>query len=250
MSRPTRNASIIASQRITKILKPLRNSFENLTVDEPSTNEVPAVVPVEVPLVVPAVVPIEVPAVVPVEVPAVVPSDHPSPNETSLEEPHSFVWKPLTSSYQHTPEYIGMIRYIRLKLAQAKTADMVMNQAAIQDIFQALIINPTCLMYNVELRKAIVQKMDEIEETIAIQWRSLQTQKVDDKLWELKSELYRIIQHPAIQHEINQHMSEMIRLYTDYSVFLKRNELLQNMYNLRTIMKELETLPGYVSSSM
>jgi hypothetical protein len=260
MSRPTRNASIIASQRITKILKPLRNSFENLTVDEPSINEVPAVVPavvpVEVPVVVsavvPAVVPVEVPAVVPavvpVEVPAAVPSDHPLPNETSLEEPHSFVWKPLTSSYQHTPEYIGMIRYIRLKLAQAKNADMVTNQTAIQDIFQALIINPTCLMYHVELRNVITCKMDEIEETIASQWKSLQTQKVDDTLWSLKSELYRTIQHPAIQDKINQHMSEIIHLYNDYSLFLKRNELLQNIYNLRTIMKEIQILPGHLPS--
>jgi hypothetical protein len=115
MSRPTRNASIIASQRITKILKPLRNSFENLTVDEPSTNEVP-VVPVQVPVQEPYVIdqePVEVPVVpvkVPVEVPIVpveVPSTHETDIENPFEETSSFVWKPLTTSYQHTPESVS-----------------------------------------------------------------------------------------------------------------------------------------------
>lgn len=243
MSRPTRNASIIASQRISKILKPLRNSFENLTVDESPSNEV----------VVEAVVQTKSHVHTQVEE-----SEIPVEVARPLEEPpvevhqvNSVVekkdWSKTDSdSYEHSADYIGMIRYIRLKMVKASQADMVTNQQAIQDIFQALILSPQCLVKCVSLRNTIIEQMDEMEKTIASQWKTLQSRKMDDELWSLKSELYRIVQHPSIRNQINNHMSDILQLYNNYSEFLKRNELLQSIYNLRQILKELESLPGYV----
>lgn len=247
MSRPVRNASIIASQRISKILKPLRNSFENLTVDETPINHAEdAVVTItneveEKPIdhVIPS---LQDETIIPIH------------EEDSQKEPEpqseSFTWTPPTNEVPlSNADQIGFNYYVRLMLQKANTSDMEVNTNSIHHVFQTILLSPKCLMYNVELRNLIIQKMDAMEEHILSQLNKLQQKKLDDTLWVVKSQMYRTVHHVRIRNEINQHMSKIIELYSEYAEFLKRSELLQTIHHLRNILQQLRVLPGYVQSS-
>ena len=241
MSRPTRTASVLASQRISSLLRPKGSSRANSVMGD----SVCEVINEE------EWIACEKFSPRPTNSPRVPPISIPSPTYTN---PHTYAPKasdyvPLVvPSQDRFTEYMGTKHYIRMMLQRSQASSNPEDNTTITvKIFEHLVAHPTILIYEPRFREVVVGKIKEFENTIATQTRSPELQELEETFWTLKSNSHSLIQHSQIRNKINSHLTDILQIYQEYRSYLHRPELVDIIALLKQILLDIQKHPRYVA---
>jgi len=251
MSRPTRTASLIASQRISNILRPKNSSRVNSVMGD----SVCEVIEEEEwthcdkfsPFLPSSTYPNN-----PSNSPRVPFITIPSPKESNplTFAPRSDPFVPITDLHTNDrfTEYMGTKHYIRMMLERSQSSFNPEDHTAISiHIFEHLVAHPTILIYEPRFRETIVSKMKEFENSIYTQTHSKEIKELEETFWNLKSKAYSVIQHSQLRNKINSHMTDLIQMYQEYLCYLNRSELVRIIATLKQILIDIKKHPKYVA---
>ena len=241
MSRPTRTASLLASQRISSLLRPKSSSRANSVMGD----SVCEVINEE------EWTACEKFSPRPTNSPRIPPISIPSPTYTN---PHTYAPKasdyvPLVvPSQDRFTEYMGTKHYIRMMLQRSQASSNPEDNTTITvKIFEHLVAHPTILIYEPRFREVVVGKIKEFENTIATQTRSPELQELEETFWKLKSNSHSLIQHSQIRNKINSHLTDILQMYQEYRSYLHRPELVDIIALLKQILLDIQKHPKYVA---
>ena len=249
MSRPTRTASLLASQRISSLLRPKSSSRANSVMGDSVMGD--------------SVMGDSVCEVIneeewtncdkfstflpqPTNTPRVPPIDIPSPKDNN---PNTYAPKAsdVVPSDRFT-EYIGTKYYIRMMLQRGESRSNPEDNTAITiKIFEHLVAHPTILIYEPRFRETILGKIKEFENTIFTQTRSPELQELEETFWKIKSTSYSLIQHSHIRNKINSHLTDILQLYQEYRAYLHRPDLVSIITILKQILLDIQKHRNYVA---
>ena len=250
MSRPTRTASLIASQRISSLLRPKGSSRANSVMGD----SVCEVINEEEWTACEKFTPFLPDPFIPTNSPRIPPISIPSPTYTN---PHTYapkaepyvpsVIQPFVPSDRFT-EYMGTKHYIRMMLQRSQASSNPEDNTTITvKIFEHLVAHPTILIYEPRFREVVVGKIKEFEHTIATQTRSPELQELEETFWKLKSNSHSIIQHSQLRNKINSHLTDILQMYQEYRAYLHRPELVDIIALLKQILLDIQKHPKYVA---
>jgi hypothetical protein len=247
MSRPTRTASLLASQRISSLLRPKSSSRANSVMGD----SVCEVINEEEwtncekfsPFLPDPFIPTNSPRIPPMRIP---PISIPSSTYTN---PNTYAPKAAdcVPSDRFT-EYMGTKHYIRMMLQRTQASSNPEDNTTITvKIFEHLVAHPTILIYEPRFREVVVGKIKEFENTIATQTRSPELQELEETFWKLKSNSHSLIQHSQIRNKINSHLTDILQMYQEYRSYLHRPELVDIIAILKQILLDIQKHPKYVA---
>ena len=258
MSRPTRTASVLASQRISSLLRPKGSSRANSvmgdSVCEVINEEEWTACEKFSPFLPDPFIPTNSPRIPPISIPSPsytytnpdtyapkasdrVPSDFPSV------VPPFFI-----PSRDRFTEYMGTKHYIRMMLQRSQASSNPEDNTTITvKIFEHLVAHPAILIYEPRFREVVVGKIKEFENTIATQTRSPELQELEETFWKLKSNSHSLIQHSQIRNKINSHLTDILQMYQEYRSYLHRPELVDIIALLKQILLDIQKHPKYVA---
>jgi len=249
MSRPTRTASLLASQRISSLLRPKGSSRANSVMGD----SVCEVINEEEWIACEKFSPFLPDPFIPTNSPRVPPISIPSPTYTN---PNTYAPKaadcvPLVvPSQDRFTEYMGTKHYIRMMLQRSQASSNPEDNTTITvKIFEHLVAHPTILIYEPRFREVVVGKIKEFENTIATQTRSPELQELEETFWKLKSNSHSLIQHSQIRNKINSHLTDILQMYQEYRSYLHRPELVDIIALLKQILLDIQKHPKYVAQS-
>lgn len=247
MSRPSRTASLLASQRISSILRPKSSSRANSVMGD----SVCEVINEEEWTNCDKFSPFLPDPFIPTNSPRVPPISIPSPTYTN---PNTYAPKaadcvPLVvPSADRFTEYMGTKNYIRMMLLRSQaTSNPEDNTAITTKIFEHLVAHPTILIYEPRFRETVIGKIKEFENTIFTQTRSPELQELEETFWKLKSNSHSLIQHSQIRNKINSYLTDILQMYQEYRSYLHRPELVDIIALLKQILLDIQKHPKYVA---
>ena len=254
MSRPTRTASLLASQRISSLLRPKGSSRANSVMgDSVMGDSVCEVINEE------EWIACEKFSPRPTNSPHIPPISIPSPTYTN---PHTYapkaepyvpsvfpsVIQPFIPSQDRFTEYMGTKHYIRMMLQRSQASSNPEDNTTITvKIFEHLVAHPAILIYEPRFREVVVGKIKEFENTIATQTRSPELQELEETFWKLKSNSHSLIQHSQLRNKINSHLTDILQMYQEYRAYLHRPELVDIIALLKQILLDIQKHPKYVA---
>jgi hypothetical protein len=253
MSRPIRTASLVASQRISSLLRPKSSSRANSVMGD----SVCEVIHEEEWTNCEKFSPFLPDPLIPTNSPRIPPISIPSPKENN---PHTYA--PKADSYvpsndflsnnvsgdNRFTEYMGTKHYIRMMLRRTQASSNPEDNTAITiKIFEHLVAHPTILIYEPRFRETVVGKIKEFENTIFTQTHSPDLQELEDTFWKLKSTAYSLIKHSQLRNKINSHLTDIIQVYQEYRSYLNRHELVGIIDILKQILLDIQKHPKYVA---
>lgn len=256
MSRPTRTASLLASQRISSLLRPKGSSRANSvmgdSVCEVINEEEWTACEKFSPFLPDPFIPTNSPRIPPMRIP---PISIPSPTYTN---PHTYapkaepyvpsVVQPFVPSQDRFTEYMGTKQYIRMLLQRSQASSNPEDNTSITvKIFEHLVAHPAILIYEPRFREVVVGKIKEFENTISTQTHSPELQELEDTFWKLKSTSYSLIQHSQIRTKINSHLTDILQMYQEYRAYLQRPALTDIIAILKQILLDIRKHPKYVA---
>lgn len=256
MSRPTRTASLLASQRISSLLRPKGSSRANSvmgdSVCEVINEEEWIACEKFSPFLPDPFIPTNSPRIPPMSIP---PISIPSPTYTN---PNTYAPKASTTvplvvpstvpSKDRFTEYMGTKHYIRMMLQRSQASSNPEDNTAITiKIFEHLVAHPTILIYEPRFREVVIGKIKEFEHTIATQTRSPELQELEETFWKLKSSSHSLIQHSQIRNKINSHLTDILQMYQEYRSYLHRPDLVDIIVLLKQILLDIQKHRDYVA---
>jgi hypothetical protein len=251
MSRPTRTASLLASQRISSLLRPKGSSRANSVMGD----SVCEVIDEEEWTACEKFSPFLPDPFIPTNSPRVPPINIPSPTYTN---PHTYAPKAepyvpsvvpsVVPSRDRFTEYMGTKHYIRMLLERSQASSNPEDNTAITvNIFEHLVAHPAILIYEPRFREVVLGKIKEFENTISTQTRSHELQDLEETFWKLKSTSYSLIQHSQIRTKINSHLTDILQMYQEYRAYLHRPALTDIITILKQILLDIQKHPKYVA---
>jgi len=265
MSRPTRTASLLASQRISSLLRPKGSSRANSVMgdsvmgDSVMGDSVCEVINEEEWTACEKFSPFLPDPFIPTNSPRIPPINIPSPTYTN---PNTYAPKaepyvpsvvqpfvPLVvPSQDRFTEYMGTKQYIRMLLQRSQASSNPEDNTSITiNIFEHLVAHPAILIYEPRFREVVVGKIKEFENTISTQTHSPELQELEDTFWKLKSTSYSLIQHSQIRTKINSHLTDILQMYQEYRAYLQRPALTDIIAILKQILLDIQKHPKYVA---
>jgi hypothetical protein len=246
MSRPTRTASLLASQRISSILRPKGSSRANSVMGD----SVCEVINEEEWTNCEKFSPFLPDPFIPTNSPRIPPIDIPSPtyNNPNTYAPKAEPYVPSkTVLGDRFTEYMGTKHYIRMMLQRSQASfNPEENTTITVKIFEHLVAHPTILIYEPRFRETVLGKIKEFENTISTQTHSPELQELEETFWKLKSTAYSLIQHSQIRNKINSHLTDILQMYQEYRSYLHRPELVSIITILKQILLDIQKHPKYV----
>ena len=242
MSRPTRTASLLASQRISSLLRSKSSSRANSVMGD----SVCEVINEEEWMNCEKFSPFLPDPLIPTNSPRIPPINIPSPTYTN---PNTYAPKaePYVPSDRFT-EYMGTKHYIRMMLQRTQASSNPEDNTSITvKIFEHLVAHPAILIYEPRFREVVVGKIKEFENTIATQTRSPELQELEETFWKLKSNSHSLIQHSQIRNKINSHLTDILQMYQEYRAYLQRPALVDIIVILKQILLDIQKHPKYVA---
>jgi hypothetical protein len=251
MSRPTRTASLLASQRISSLLRPKGSSRANSVMGD----SVCEVINEEEwtncekfsPFLPDPLIPTNSPRIPPISIPS---PTYTNPNTYAPKaEPYvPSVIQPFVPSQDRFTEYMGTKHYIRMMLQRSQSSSNPEDNTSITvKIFEHLVAHPAILIYEPRFREVVVGKIKEFENTIATQTRSPELQELEETFWKLKSNSHSLIQHSQIRNKINSHLTDILQMYQEYRAYLQRPALVDIIVILKQILLDIQKHPKYVA---
>ena len=245
MSRPSRTASLLASQRISSLLRPKSSSRANSVMgDSVMGDSVCEVIDEEEWTACDKFSP---PPKNSLHVP---PIDIPSPkdNNPKTYAPKASVVPLVVPSQDRFTEYMGTKHYIRMMLQRTQASSNPEDNTTITaKIFEHLVAHPAILIYEPRFRETVLGKIKEFENTIFTQTHSPELQDLEELFWKLKSTSHSQIKHSQIRNKINSHLTDILQLYQDYRSYLHRSELVEMIALLKQILLDIQKHPSYVA---
>jgi hypothetical protein len=243
MSRPTRTASLLASQRISSLLRPKGSSRANSVMGD----SVCEVINEEEWIACEKFSPFLPDPFIPTNSPRIPPISIPSPTYTN-HNTYAPKAEPFVPSQDRFTEYMGTKHYIRMMLQRSQSSSNPEDNTTITvKIFEHLVAHPTILIYEPRFREVVVGKIKEFENTIATQTRSPELQELEETFWKLKSNSPSLIQHSQIRNKINSHLTDILQMYQEYRSYLHRPELVDIIALLKQILLDIQKHPKYVA---
>lgn len=251
MSRPTRTASLVASQRISSLLRPKSSSRANSVMGD----SVCEVINEEEWTNCEKFSPFLPDPFIPTNSPCIPPIVIPSPTYTN---PNTYAPRAETHIVSNTTnsdlgdnrftEYMGTKHYIRMMLQRSQASSNPEDNTAITiKIFEHLVAHPTILIYEPRFRETVVGKIKEFENTIFTQTHSLELQELEDTFWKLKSTAYSLIHHSQLRNKISSHLTDILQMYQEYRAYLHRPALVDIIAILKQILLDIQKHPKYVA---
>jgi hypothetical protein len=253
MSRPIRTASLVASQRISSLLRPKSSSRANSVMGD----SVCEVINEEEWTNCEKFSPFLPDPFIPTNSPRIPPIDIPSPtyNNPNTYAPKAEAYVPANNSLSNQvngddrfTEYMGTKHYIRMMLRRTQASSNPEDNTAITiKIFEHLVAHPTILIYEPRFRETVIGKIKEFENTIFTQTHSPELQELEDTFWKLKSTAYSLIHHSQLRNKINTHLTDILQMYQEYRAYLHRPTLVDIIAILKQILLDIQKHPKYVA---
>lgn len=250
MSRPIRSASLVASQRISSLLRPKSSSRANSVMGD----SVCEVINEEEWTNCEKFSPFLPDPFIPTNSPRIPPINIPSPSYTN---PNTYAPRaeqhiaPNTTNIDlgdtRFTEYMGTKHYIRMMLQRTQASSNPEDNTTITiKIFEHLVAHPTILIYEPRFRETVIGKIKEFENTIFAQTHSPELQELEDTFWKLKSTAYSLIHHSQLRNKINSHLTDILQMYQEYRAYLHRPALTDIIVILKQILLDIQKHPKYV----
>ena len=151
--------------------------------------------------------------------------------------------QPLTTQFPRTHQILYTRDYIQ-KCLDKTVSHPEMKISIIIDMFRHLIIHPMILVLHARFRDVVAEKINEFELHIQA------VQGVEKKIDDLQATVGRFLSNTDKENEVTMHLNAIRCIYTQYCQVKNMSELdtlHQVMKWLRSVLKEIESYPDYVS---